>query len=60
MPDAPAPPDIPLALDRVPNPAMPPVPDIPADPPLILALPFTPDAPDDDAPAMAPMPDDVP
>jgi hypothetical protein len=51
--------NIPPVLDRVPRPAALPVPGIPADPPRILALPFTPDAPDD-APAIAPMPDDAP
>jgi hypothetical protein len=60
MLDGLAPLDIPLALARVSDPAALPVPDIPADPPLILALPFIPDAPDDDTPGIAPIPDDAP
>jgi hypothetical protein len=60
MPDRLEPPDIPRALDRVPGPAMLPVPDIPADLPVIPAPPLMPDARDDDAPGMLPIPDDAP
>ena len=60
MPDGLAPPDIPLALDRVPGPAMLPVPDIPADPPVIPELLLMTDPFDDDAPDMPPIPDDAP
>jgi hypothetical protein len=60
MPDRLAPPDIPLALDWVPEPAMLPAPAIPADPLAIPAPPLMPEALDDFVPGIPPMPDDAP
>jgi hypothetical protein len=60
MPDRLVPPDIPLALDWVPEPAMLPALDIPADPLAIPAPPPMPDARGGDAPGMPPMPDAAP
>ncbi len=51
MPGRPTPLDIPSALDRVSDPAMLPLFDIPANPPVIPARPPMPDARDDEAPA---------